>query len=132
MEISKYNKIVIVSLCDNFSNKLGNLLSQSLGMMFCNTEDLIEYELMDKNAIEKICTKQDFDTREAKVIKHIASFENVVVSISLNYLSKHISILRESSIIVFVRLSKKFITENGETVSKLNYDSRTAHAEKNH
>ena len=53
MNVNKFNKIVIVSLCETFSNDIANLLSQDLGMLFCGTKELVEYELIDIQALEE-------------------------------------------------------------------------------
>lgn len=125
MDIRNFNKIVIVSLCDRFSKDLGKTLSQNLDMIFCDTKELIEYELIDKNAIEKLCTKEYLEKSEKSVISHIASFENVVVAINFDYLTHNIKILKDNSLIVFVDLPKKIVKEKGNVVDFIAFDERT-------
>lgn len=120
-----FNKIVIVSLCDTFSEKIGKTLSQSLDMMFCNTKDLVEYELIDRNMLKIISTKEYLDNAEKKVIKQISSFENVVVTIDFDYLTHNLNILKEEGLIVFLKLSKKFVKENENGVNTLVYNVRS-------
>ena len=85
---------------------------------------MIEYELIDKKAIEKLCTKEYLEKSEKSVISHIASFENVVVAINYDYLT-HNNILKENSLIVFVDLPKKFVKEKGNVVDFIAFDERT-------
>lgn len=125
MDIRDFNKIIIVSLCDRFTKNLGKRLSQNLDMIFCDTKDLIEYELIDKKAVEKLCTKDFLEKSERNVLKHIASFENVVVSISYDYLVHNLNILKERSLIVFVSLSKKYIKEKSNSINFISYDERS-------
>lgn len=125
MDIRNFNKIVIVSLCDRFSKDLGKTLSQNLDMIFCDTKELIEYELIDKKAIEKLCTKEYLEKSEKSVISHIASFENVVVAINFDYLTHNINILKDNSLIIFVDLPKKFVKEKGNVVDFIAFDERT-------
>lgn len=125
MDIRGFNKIIIVSLCDRFTKNLGKRLSQNLDMIFCDTKDLIEYELIDKKAVEKLCTKDFLEKSERNVLKHIASFENVVVSISYDYLVHNLNILKERSLIVFVSLSKKYIKEKSNSINFISYDERS-------
>lgn len=120
-----FNKIVLVSLCDKFTKDVANVLAQNLGMMFCDTKDLIEYELIDKQAIETLCTKEYLKKSEISVLKHIASFENVVVSINFDYLSHNINILKQGSIIVFLKLSKNYVKNNSDAVEFIDYEQRT-------
>lgn len=125
MNKKNINKIVLVSLCDNFSNQLGNALSQNLGMLFCDTKALVEYELVDKKAIEELCSVEYLRSCERRAIKHIASFENVVVSIDYDYLVRNFNLLKEDSLIVFVELSKTSVKENAQTINFLAYAQRT-------
>lgn len=125
MERVNFNKIIIVSLCDGYSKELGYKLSQNLGMMFCDSKDLIEYELVDIQALEELCSKDYLQKSEKSVIKHIASFENVVVSISYDYLVHNINILKSKSLIVFVKLSKRYVKENGSPIDYIAFEEHT-------
>lgn len=124
----KFNKIVIVSLCDSWTNELAKALAQSLDMIFCDTKDLIEYELINKDAIIKMCSKEYLEESERKVLKHIASFENVVVGINYDYLAKHIDLLKENSLIIYLSLPKAFLKENLKNpINLISYDKRSNH-----
>lgn len=131
MEKICFNKIIIVSLCDNYSKDLCKLLSQNLGMIFCDSDDLVEYELIDKKTIEENCSKEYLAKSEKSVFKHIASFENVVVSISYDYLFHNINILKNKSLIVFVKLSKKYVKENGSPIEILGFEEHTKWLQEN-
>ena len=123
--MERYNKIVIVSLSDKFSAEVGESLSQILGMIFCDTKQLIEYELIDKNALERMTTKEYMASSERKVIRHIASFENVVVAISYDYLIHNLNILKDGSLIVFLNLPKSYIAKVATSIEVIDYDDRT-------
>ena len=127
---TNFNKVVIVSLCDEFSKKIGKNLSQELDMMFCDTKDLVEYELIDKDALKKISTKEYLEGAEKKVIAHIASFENVVVAINFDYLANNFDILKYESLVIFLKLKKEYVEKHGGTVNFLAYKSRTQKLEK--
>lgn len=124
MDNRDFNKIIIVSLCDSYSKALGECLSQNLTMMFCDAKDLVEYELIDKNALQELCTKEYLERSERNIMRHIASFVDVVVSISFDYLIHNYDILKENSLIVFVRLSKEFIKANGNIVNVIAFETR--------
>ena len=106
-----FNKIVVVSLCEKYTKDVAQNLSGKLDMMFCDTKDLIEYELIDKKAIEKLCSKSYLKSSEKGVLKRIASFENVVVSINYDYLIHNFQILKNKSLIIFLKLSKNYVKE---------------------
>ena len=125
MDIRDFNKIVIVSLCDRLTKSVGKKLSQHLGMIFCDTKDLVEYDLIDKKAVEKLCTKEYLEKAEKKVVSQIASFENVTVAINYDYLVHHINILKAKGLVVFVNLPKKYVKEKSNVVNFISYDERT-------
>lgn len=120
----EFNKIVIVTLCDGYTKSLANLLSQSLDMMFCDTKELVEYELVDKDAIEKLCTKEYLEKSEKKAVKHIASFDNVVVAINYDYLVRHYNLLKDSCLIIYLKLPQNFVREHGNAIDRLVFDDR--------
>lgn len=124
MNISQFNKIIVVTLCESYSKDLGYLLSQNLGVMFCDTKELIEYELVDKKAVQELCSKRYLQESEKKVIKHLADFENVVVAINFDYLIHNLKLLKEGSLIVYVKLSKTFVQKNGNVVDVISFEDR--------
>jgi len=126
MNIRDFNKIIVVSLCDSFTDVVAKALSQNLDMMFCNTKELIEYELIDKKKVQEVCSKEYLQLSERRVMKHIASFVNVVVSINFDYLINNFDVLKAGALVVFVKLSKTFLKANDEVVNLIAYDTRTA------
>ena len=125
MNVNKFNKIVIVSLCETFSNDIANLLSQDLHMLFCGTKELVEYELIDKQALEEKCSMAYLKKLEKNVIKQVASFENVCVSISYEYFTQNFSLFKKNSLIVFIDLPKTYIKKNS-TIDFLDFENRQA------
>ncbi len=107
----RFNKIIIISLNDQLTQKIGKTLAEKLEMMFCDAKDLMEYDLIDKGAIEQFCTKEYLEESEKKVFKHIASFMNVVVSINFDSLINNIDVLEENALIVFLKVAKTHISD---------------------
>ena len=117
------NKIVIISLCEKFSNEIAKMISQDLGMLFCNARELIEYELIDRKRVEEIASVKYVKDVEKKVLKNLASYENVCISLSYEHLMTSYKSFENNSLIIFLDLPKNFIKEN-EMVSFLDYDER--------
>ena len=124
MESSNINKIIIVSLCDKWAVEVGDRLSQTLGVMFCNVEDLVEYELLDKEKLAAVTSQEYLKESEAKVMRHVASFENVVASISYDYYVNNLKVLKKNAITFFLEVPKKFVREQGATINVLAYEER--------
>ncbi|MBQ8444040.1 MAG: hypothetical protein IJX25_01625 [Clostridia bacterium] len=121
----KFNKIVIVSLCDSFTNELAKSLAQNLDMIFCDTKDLVEYELINKDAIVKMCSKEYLEQSERKVLKHIASFENVLVAINYDYLSKHYDVFNDNGLIIYLSLPKNYLKDHANKIDLISYEKRS-------
>lgn len=123
------NKIVIISLCEKFSNEIAKMISQDLGMLFCNARELIEYELIDRKRVEEIASVKYVKDVEKKVLKNLASYENVCISLSYEYFIKCSKNFENNSIIIFLDLPKNFLKEK-EKISYLDYDDRKENLEK--
>lgn len=119
-----FNKIMLVSLCDKWTPEVGVRLSQILGMLFCDIDELMEYELIDKKSIELFCTKEYLNDREKKVLKHYSTFENVVSSISFDYFIHNIKYLGTNNLIVFLNVPKNFAKEQLNSVDLIAFDDR--------
>ena len=125
-----FNKIILVSLCDGYTRKVGKILSHDLGMLFCDSKDLLEYELIDRNAIKKFCTHEYLESAETMVFKHIASYENVLVTINYDNLIHNINILKRGSLIVFLKLPHQMVEESGSKINAIAYGNSSKELEK--
>lgn len=96
-------------------------------MMFCDAQDLMEYDLIDKDAIKKFCSEEYLLNAEKKVFQHISSFVNVVVSISFDALTHNFETLKDGSLIVFLKVPRNAIKEK---INKIAYDNRSEELEK--
>jgi shikimate kinase len=124
MKENFFDKIVLVTSVEKFTHDLGLSISQDLGMLFCDAKELIEYELVDEKVIEQLSSLEYLKRCEKKVAKHIASFENVVVSIGYDFLMPNINAFKDKSLIVFVKLPKNFVASSGTSLEALSYDER--------
>lgn len=125
MKEIKINKIMLVSLCDDWTVSVATQLSQNLGMLFCNIKDLVEYELMDKKIIQEICSTDYLLERERKVIEHYLSFENVVSSVDSDFLLHNKKLNDSSNYTIFLNVPKTFLSEKDEAVNLISYADRT-------
>lgn len=117
MNAEKFNKIIIVSLYEKFSEEVGNLISHELGMLFCSAKDLMDYEIIDRKAVEEKCSVAYLKKLEKKVIKQISSFVNVCVSISYERFVENAVLFKDNALVVFVDLPKTYL----KTVSVPDY-----------
>ncbi len=128
--MDRFDKVIVVSLCDKLTKEIAKTLAQCLGMMFCDAKDLVEYELIDRDSLKRFSSKEYLDDAERKVMKHIASFEGVCVAINHDYFVQHSDILKEKSVIVFLNLAKSYVKENSNPIDFIAYDKHTKNLQK--
>ena len=119
-----FNKIMLVSLCDKWTSQVAYVLSQKLGMMFCDIKDLLEYDLSEKQAMEDLCSPEYVKKREKAVIKRYLSFENVVSSVESDVFFFFFEFEAESNYIIFLNVPNEFTQKNGSAINVITLDSR--------
>lgn len=130
MEEKKYNKIVIVSLYEKFSTLVAKNLSNDLGMLFCSARELIAYEIMDRKLVEERCSVEYLKKQEQRVLRNLASYENVCISISYERFMESYELFQKESIIVFIDLPKTYIKQKSK-ISFIRFEERQARLEQN-
>lgn len=130
MEEKKYNKIVIVSLYEKFSTHVAKNISNDLGMLFCSARELIAYEIMDRKLVEERCSVEYLKKQEQRVLRNLASYENVCISISYERFMESYELFQKESIIVFIDLPKTYIKQKSK-ISFIRFEERQARLEQN-
>ena len=130
MEEKKYNKIVIVSLYEKFSTLVAKNISNDLGMLFCSARELIAYEIMDRKLVEERCSVEYLKKQEQRVLRNLASYENVCISISYERFMESYELFQKESIIVFIDLPKTYIKQKSK-ISFIRFEERQARLEQN-
>ena len=129
MNERQIKKIIIVSLEENFSKAVAYELAQNLGMIFCDAKELLTYQLADLNSLSEKISKDYLDKEEKRVLTELASYEDVVISINFDLLFQNLKKMSNKSIIVFIKLLKTFVKENGNKIDTLAFDSRSQELE---
>lgn len=130
MEEKKYNKIVIVSLYEKFSTLVAKKISNDLGMLFCSARELIAYEIMDRKLIEERCSVEYLKKQEERVLRNLASYENVCISISYERFMESCELFQKDSVVVFIDLPKTYIKQKSK-ISFIRFEERQARLEQN-
>lgn len=130
MEEKKYNKIVVVSLYEKFSTLVAKNISNDLGMLFCSARELLAYEIMDRKLVEERCSVEYLKKQEQRVLRNLASYENVCVSISYERFMESYADFQKNSVIVFIDLPKTYIKQKSK-ISYIRYYERKVRLEQN-
>lgn len=121
---NSFNKIMLVSLCDKWISSVAYFLSQKLGMLYCNVNELLEYDLSEKKAMEDLCSPEYVEKREKGVIKHYLSFENVVASVDYDVFVHNKEFMDKSNLVIFVNVPNQFTESNGTAINVISLDDR--------
>lgn len=121
---NSFNKIMLVSLCDKWTTSVACVLSQKLGMMFCDIKDLLEYDLSEKKAMEDLCSADYVEKREKGVVKHYLSFENVVACVESDVFIHNKEFMDKSNLVVFINVPNQFTQKNGTAINVITLDQR--------
>ena len=81
--------ILLVCLDKQFSREIAQLLCEKLGKFYLDCEDLLEYELANKDDILKNCGLEYLEKLEHKFIFGILDYENTIMAISYDLYIKN-------------------------------------------
>ena len=118
-----FDKIVIVSLYERFSTLVAKAIAKDVNMLFCSTRELLAYEIMDRKLVEERCSVDYLKKQELRVIKNLASYENVCISISYERFYENTSLFQKNSLIVFIDLPKTYIKQKSK-ISYIRFNER--------
>lgn len=57
-------------------------LADFLGLKFCDVDEMIEYDLVDKQKMIKLCGKEYYNQKEKSVLKRLADFDDVLLFVT--------------------------------------------------
>lgn len=118
-----FDKIVVVSLYERFSTLVAKAIAKDVNMLFCSTRELLAYEIMDRKLVEERCSVDYLKKQELRVIKNLASYENVCISISYERFYENASLFQKNSLIVFIDLPKTYIKQKSK-ISYIRFNER--------
>jgi len=125
MKEREINKIIVVSLCENFSKSVAYDLSQNLEMIFCDAKELLSYQLADLQAVSDQISKAYLEKEENRVLKELSSYENVIISINFDFFFKNLKLMKNKSITIYIDLPKSVVKANGNCLDSLAYGHRS-------
>ena len=115
MEKKIDKNILIVGLSDDFGRLFSSLLADKLDFYYLDVESLLEYSIMDRLKMEKVCGVKYLDEQEKKVIKSINDYQKTVISMKLDLFIGHLKNILSGNILVYLKFGK----EDVDNVNKL-------------
>lgn len=89
-----------------YAKRIGKILADSLDMFFVDINDLLEYNLVDRNMLDS-AGKNYFETEQQKIISSVAQYENACIVCSFDLLCKgnNFAKLRENCFTIYLRFN---------------------------
>lgn len=105
--MSKTN-ICVIGLSKLFTDEVCKQLSTNLEMYYANLDEILEYELMDINKVEKFCGIEYLIKEEKSILSRVCSYENAVINVDYSIINNKsmLDIIKSNCLIVYLKLTK--------------------------
>ncbi len=101
----------ITSVCflNDYNKAISTMVSDKLDLYYADINDYLEFNMVNANEVIAKCGVEYLEKLEIDSVKSVASFENAVISIEprLFIKQKSLNALKNSGIVIYVRLPKK-------------------------
>lgn len=111
--MSKGN-ICIIGLSKQFTDYVGKQLSIRMDMFYANIQEILEFEIMDKEEMEQVCGLDYLNKEERSIINRICSYDNTLVNMEYSRLNDDeiLNVVKENCLLIYLRLDeKRFLKE---------------------
>lgn len=104
------SNITLLALNNNLKKILAKKLSKQLDMFYVDIDDFIEYDLNGIKRVIDVAGLEYFNKIETQTLKRIYSYENTIITLSLNTLNKtmHKLFVKNKSVSIFIKVDFKF------------------------
>lgn len=110
--------VLLVGLIDRDVKEIALILSERINFFYLNCEDMIVYSLLEPKKMEAVCGKQYLDEQEKLVVSSLNSYENTLISMSYETFANNLSVISQSNLIVYLRLTELAFAKRFEEIKK--------------
>ena len=97
--------ILFVGLADQYVRNVAINIADNLGLYFLDLEQLIDYSIIDKHNVEKICGIKYLEDEEKRVVKSVNDYEKTVISTKFSTFVKYSNIISNKNLIIYLKLN---------------------------
>lgn len=103
------SNILLTCLREDIKLSTANYLSLKLDMILADIDELIKFDIINPEIVIEKVGVDYLNSIETKQVKNVASYENtlIVASDELLTKSKHFDIIKNTSLVIFVKLPYK-------------------------
>lgn len=117
--------ILVVGLNYDFSKSVAKELSNYFDMFFLDTDDLIEYSLMDVKKMQIVCGIEYFEKEKNKIIKSLNQYENTIINMHHKmFLEGDTStVVGTNALIIYIGMNKALLHEENQKNGNLTVET---------
>lgn len=125
--------VLLVGLVNSFNKQVAYEVSNQLGNYFLDVEDMLEYEIIDKEGMIENCGLDYFTNTERKCVENTLTFENTIINIPFELFIKYVKcdLISKDTHIIYIRFSDEQINSflsnlnaSNEVLSLIDYNDR--------
>ncbi|MGD9901173.1 MAG: shikimate kinase [Spirochaetales bacterium] len=130
------SNITLLMPLNNYKKKIIKLLANKLDMFYVDVEELLEFDIIDKDKAVLTAGQDYVNKLENKLVKTVSEYNNTIITLPYSLLNKttHFNRLKDNSIIIGVSFSQedyfkllkkeKTLTENQIKLEKVVFNER--------
>lgn len=118
--------ITILCNAEDFKKRVAKKLSDELDMLYADFQQILEYNLIDSNMIEKV-GQQYYDKSEESTLRNISDYSDTIITLDFSTLNKNnnIEILKKNTLIIYLSCDYNTFeslnnSENDKNIAKIN------------
>lgn len=125
--------VLLVGLVNSFNKQVAYEVSNQLSTFFLDVEDMLAYEIIDKENMLQTCGIDYLTNTEKKCVKNALSFEDTIINISYETFHKYVDtdLISKETHIIYIRLTDEQINSylnisksSTEVLSLIDYKDR--------
>ena len=119
-------KIIIISLANEFGDKVAKKVADALGLLYLNVEDYIQYALANEIEMLETCGAKYVKQQTAKHIEVVSEFENTLFYCTYDAFIKNRNVFSDFKKIYLALSLKqlKTLAERNRILSRITFPDR--------
>lgn len=109
--------VLFVGLSDQYARSVAECIADKLGLYFLDLDQLIDYSIIDKYNVKKVCGIKYLEDEEKRVITSVNDYERTVISVKYGTFVKYNNIFSEKTLVVYLKLNHKTLNKLNEKES---------------
>lgn len=130
------SNVLVVGLLDNYNKQIAHEISNQLGIYFLDIDDMIEYEIADRQQMIDLCGIEYLENQEFKLVRSVANYQDTVINVSSDLFmrERYYDIFENNCHIIYIAFDEaqlkeyeKGRKERSYRINKIAYSDRVSY-----